>query len=165
MAEQRLGLHGFTAALRVVTSYLERSQALETAVKRILDGQADQGFNEAARLAANPQVRGLVRRADREAFAGWAGDQAAPGTENVATVDSVGPEGSVALLGSLTKDELLRLRFHTFQMVRVIVVALASAAVFTDNEVDWALSSAAGGLIVLMDLIDKALKGHVKDWP
>ena len=48
-------------------------------------------------------------------------------------------------------------------MVRVIVVALASAAVFTDNEVDWALSSAAGGLIVLMNFIDKALKGHDKE--
>ena len=70
MAEQRLGLDGFAAALRVATSYLEQSQALETAFKRILDGQADQVFNEAARLAASPQVRRLVRRADREAFVG-----------------------------------------------------------------------------------------------
>ena len=51
-------------------------------------------------------------------------------------------------------------------MARVIIVALAAAAVFTDNEVDWGtLSSTAGGLIVLMDLIDKALEGHVKDGP
>ena len=49
-------------------------------------------------------------------------------------------------------------------MVRGIVVALAAAAVSTDNEVDWGtLWSAAGGLIVLMDFIDKALKGHGKD--
>ena len=108
-----------------------------------------------------------VGASGRQRSVRWgAGDQAAPGTENAATVDSVGPEGSVALLGSLTKDELLRLRFYTFQMVRAIVVALAAAAVFTDNEVDWGtLSSAAGGLIVLMDLIDKALEGHVKDGP
>ena len=70
LAEQQLSLHGFAATLRAATPYLEQSQALEPTIERILDGQADQVFDEAARLAASPQASGMVRRADREAFVG-----------------------------------------------------------------------------------------------
>lgn len=161
LAERRLGLGGVTEALRVAPSYLEQTRALETAAERILNGQADRVLSEAARLAASSRVHELVRRATREAFVGVTEDQAAPGSESAATLDSFRSEGDVALFGSLTKEQLSYFIFYVFQMMRVVVVALVIAAI---NDEDWEpLAEAAGGLLLLMEFARAAWEGHDKD--
>jgi|SRR5829696_1804859 len=68
IARQKLGPQGLAAAMRIAARDVAAAGRLERAVERIRGGQVTRLLEEASELAASPEVRELLERADLEAL-------------------------------------------------------------------------------------------------
>lgn len=156
MAEQRFGQDGLAAAQQIAASRLATGPGLERGAERILNGRADEILDEAVTIASSPEALQTIERADKDALVELAQQEAeqdsgAFGGEVRAGLDH---ETVVASIGSLSKEDLQALEYFALQLVRVLLIVTAAAAVVTTGGLDPQTAEIAlGGLLVLLDCI------------
>lgn len=150
MVRQRLGSEGLAAAQRIATRHTAAYRSQEQAVERIKSGEATALLQEATQLAASPEVRETIERADLEGILRLEREERSEelAAEPVASAEreTVGEE-----YPEFTKEELLEMHAQALMVLypleaALVVVALTPAT----SPIGTPLALAVGGLTVFI---------------
>lgn len=161
VAESRLGPDGLAASQRIASRKSAESTAeLEQVAERIRSGQADEVLEEAAELAASPEVREEIERADKGAILRRAQEQENndPNSLHGPILEPEAVADADVEYPTLTKKELLELHDVALRLLFVLGAALSAALLASTPLVSLpALITAVNALMLLLQWSERQI--------
>jgi len=152
-ADRSLGADGLAASQGIASRRASESSAdLERTVERVRNGEADKVLQEAAELAASPEVRQEIERADKDAILALAQEQEDQGPPSA--TEPV-PESQTdfemeAEYAEVSKQDLLELHDVALRLLFVLGAAFSAALVVASPLVSLAALMAAINALMLL---------------
>ncbi|MDQ3968416.1 MAG: hypothetical protein M3275_08490 [Thermoproteota archaeon] len=163
MAAQRFGTEGLIAAQLLAAQRLAAGSGLEQAAERIRSGQADEMLNEAAALAARPEVRKTIESADKDEILRLAEEGRGQETTHVVELDiETGSHTEEAGGGPrASKEKCLELYDIASRLWLLFGTVIAAGLVAANPTLSLpTLNAAYSGLSCFLQLLEKQLRAQ-----
>ena len=159
-AHQRLGSAGLAAAERIASRRNATDGSQDRGAERIRAGQATEVLEEASKLAANPEVREVIERADPEAIMDLDEEQQVE-AEQRAESTALAPEVVIeprtietdvyeGAYPEFTKEDILEIHTQALLVLLPLEAALAPLSFTPASPIAAPLAGGVGGAIALV---------------
>lgn len=161
IAAQRFGPDGVAAAQQLAAQRLVAGPDLEQAAERIRGGEVNDLLNEAADLAASPEVRETIEQAEKDEILRFAEewtDREAPTDAGEPDLEAGPHTEEAGEYSQSSKEKLLELFDKTLKLWLVIGVAGAAALVVANPVLSLPnLVAMHNGLLCLLQLLERQI--------
>lgn len=162
LARQRLGSEGLAAAGRVSARRTATDSSQQRGAERLKSGEASLIIEEAAELAASPEVRETIENADREAILRLDEEQRA---EALASEPEAEVDPGIAETDLLereyqqyTKEELLEMHTQALLILWTLEAAFVPLAMLpAATPIAGPIAGAIGSLIALLSVSERVI--------